>query len=166
MQDIRVGDGIIVHKVDQALSFGVPFLLFLARYGYTGLNAAYQASNLSLFSGIEINSASESPITDATIFIPIDEALRSIGSVLSTANQSTLQDVIKHHVIQDSIIFSPSVTNITAVSAQGQDLTFSVTDNGTIFVNNAKVILPNVILYEGVAHIIDRYVTSFLRLPG
>lgn len=163
--DIRVDDGIIVHKVDQALSFGIPFILFLARYGYTGLAQAYQASNLSLFSGIEINSASESPLTDVTIFIPIDEALRSIGSVLSSANQSTLQEVIKYHVVED-IVFSSSITNTTVASAQGQDLAFSVTNNGSIFVNNAKVIIPNVLLYEGVAHIVDRYavpVSLFVR---
>jgi uncharacterized surface protein with fasciclin (FAS1) repeats len=66
--------------------------------------------------------------------------------------------VIKYHVVQDNIVFSPSITNTSLTSAQGGELTLSVTEEGAIFVNNAKVILPNVILYEGVAHIVDRYV--------
>ena len=80
--------------------------------------------------------------------------------MLATADQSTLQEVLKYHVIQDNIIFSPSITNTTVATIQGGDLAFSVTDNGSVFVNNAKVILPNVLLYEGVAHIIDRYVVA------
>ena len=158
LQDIRVGEGIIIHKIDKALSFGVPLTLFLARYGYTTLNQALIASNLSLFSGIEINSASQSSVTDVTVFIPINEALQAIGSVLAGADQATLQEVLKYHVIPNNVIFSPSISNTTVTSAQGEDLTFSVTNNGSVFVNNAKVILPNIILYEGIAHIVDRYV--------
>ena len=116
------------------------------------------ASNLSVFSGIEISSSSESPLTDVTVFIPMDQALEEIGSVLAAANQSTLQEVLKYHVIQNNIIFSPSISNTTAATVQGGDLTFSVTDDGSVFVNNAKVVLPNILLYEGVAHVIDRCV--------
>lgn len=138
------------------MSFGAPLTLFLSRYGYEDLNAALVASNLTLFSGEEINSASESPIADVTIFVPLNVAFEAIGSVLTGGNQSTLQEVLTYHVIQDNIIFSPSISNTTVATVQGGNVTLSVTNNGSVFVNNAKVVLPNVLLYEGVAHIIDR----------
>ena len=144
------------------MSFGAPVELFTARYGYTALNAALVQADLGVFAGIEIGGSDETPVKDITLFIPINSAFEDISSVLATANQSTLQDVLSYHLIQDNIIFSPSITNTTVATVQGGELAFTVTDEGDVFVNNAKVILPNVLLYEGVAHIIDRYVIVVL----
>jgi uncharacterized surface protein with fasciclin (FAS1) repeats len=151
-----VGTDVVIHKVNAVISFGVPALLFLGRYGYNGLNAALIESDLGVFAGNDISSSDETPVTDVTFFIPTDLALEEISSVLATANQSTLQSVLSYHLIQDNIIFSPSLSNTTVPTVGGQDLTITVADDGSVFVNQAKVILPNVILYEGVAHIIDR----------
>ena len=145
------------------MSFGVPTLLYLARYGYTAVNAALEASNLDVFAGVEINYASQTPVSDITFFIPTDMAFEEISSVLATADQSTLQSVLSYHLISDNIIFSPSLSNTTVATIGGQELTITVTEDGSVFVNNAKVILPNVILYEGVGHIIDRYVLGYNR---
>lgn len=151
-----VGDGIIIHKIDTVMSFGVPALLFLARYGYIGVDAALVQADLGVFAGVEISGSDETPAKDVTFFVPTNMALEEISSVLAIANQSTLQDVLSYHLIQDNIIFSPSLSNTSVTTAQGKDLTITVTDDGDVFVNNAKVILPNVLLYEGVAHIIDK----------
>lgn len=78
--------------------------------------------------------------------------------MLAGADISTIQEVLKYHVVQDNILFSPQLTNTSVTSLQGGQLQVTVGNDGSIFVNNAKVVLPNVILYEGVAHIIDRRV--------
>jgi uncharacterized surface protein with fasciclin (FAS1) repeats len=142
------------------MSFGAPLLLWTARYGYTALNAALVEADLGVFAGNEISGSDETPATDITLFIPTNMAFEEISSVLAASNLSTIQEVLSYHLIQDNIIFSPSLSNTTVATVQGQELTITVTDDGTIFVNNAKVVLPNVILYEGVAHVIDRYCTS------
>ena len=51
------------------------------------------------------------------------------------------------------------LSNTTVEAYSGGELTVTVVDD-TIFVNDAKVIIPNILLSNGVAHVIDRYVPS------
>lgn len=103
------------------------------------------------------NSSSSSNATDYTIFIPNNAAFEDIASVLSSANATVLAEVLSYHVIAGSVIFSPQLGNITAPSAlEGSNLTFTVTQGGSAFVNDAKIVEPNIIFYNGVAHVIDR----------
>lgn len=53
-----------------------------------------------------------------------------------------------------AVLFGEDVTNASIESVQGNDLTLSVED-GAVFVNSAKVVIPNIILTNGVAHVID-----------
>ncbi|CRK31825.1 hypothetical protein BN1723_014559 [Verticillium longisporum] len=153
--DIKLGDGIIIHKIDTVLSFGAPFQLFTARAKLLAMNAAVEAAQLGLAFG---ETEADSPavnISDFTIFVPNDAAFEAIGSVLQDADQETLQAVLSHHMIENNVIFSTALGNVTVPSAQGIDLTFTVLPDGTAWVNGAKILLPNVILFNGVAHIID-----------
>jgi hypothetical protein len=43
----------------------------------------------------------------------------------------------------------------------GENVTITV-ENGTVFVNSAKVITPNVLVANGVVHVIDGYVSPSL----
>lgn len=93
---------------------------------------------------------------DVTLFIPSNEAFQAAGSVLQGTDQETLQSVLAYHVVNGngSVLYSSDIRNSVVPSYGGQDLTLSVVD-GTIFVNTAKVIIPNIITYNGVAHVID-----------
>ena len=139
--------------------FGPPLELYLARAGNTAFNGALttlQSSGSVNFSlGIDGANSDSAPLQDITVFIPIDEAFENIASVLESVD---LESVLTYHFLNDSIVFSPSLGNVSATSLQGTDLTFSVFDDGSIFVNDAKIVFPNVILSNGVAHIIDSYV--------
>lgn len=53
-----------------------------------------------------------------------------------------------------NVLFSTEVTNTTVTASNGGTLTLTVIDDD-IFVNGAKVILPNVLMSDGVAHVID-----------
>ena len=88
--------------------------------------------------------------------MPTNEAFENIGSVLASADQATLQTVLKHHIIPDNVIFSPSLGNVTVKSMAGADLVFTVLPDGSAFVNGAKITFVNTILYNGVAHVIDK----------
>lgn len=161
--DIPLGPGIIIHKIDTVLSFGAPFQLFTARAGLLAMNAAVEAAELGLAFGEVDAGAPAVNISDFTIFVPDDAAFAAIGSVLAEADQETLRAVLGHHMIENNVIFSPSLGNVSVTSAQGVELVFTVLPDGSAWVNNARITLPNVILFNGVAHIIDRYVRHACR---
>jgi uncharacterized surface protein with fasciclin (FAS1) repeats len=122
------------------------------------MNAALQAAGLGFdleLTGADIQGLN---ISDFTIFVPTDAAFESIGSVLVSADITTLQEVLRYHIIPNNVIFSPSLGNVTVPSLQGANLTFTVLPDGSAWVNNAKITFPNTILYNGIAHVIDRLV--------
>ncbi|OHE99723.1 beta-Ig-H3/fasciclin [Colletotrichum orchidophilum] len=153
--DIKLGDGITIHKIDTVLSFGAPFQLFTFRAGYLAMNAALEAAHLNFAFGETGADEQGLNISDFTIFVPTDEAFESIGSVLESANIETLQEVLRYHIIPNNVIFSPSLGNVTVPSLQGTNLTFTVLPDGSAWVNNARITFPNTILFNGVAHVID-----------
>lgn len=155
-QDIKLGEGITIHKIDTVLSFGAPLQLFTYRAGYRAMNAAIEAAELQPAFGLTDAGASGLNISDFTIFVPTDAAFEAIGSVLAAADLATLQAVLSYHTIPSNVIFSPSLGNVTVPSLQGANLTFTVLPDGSAWVNNARITFPNTILFNGVAHVIDR----------
>lgn len=122
------------------------------------MNAALEAAHLNFAFGETGADEQGLNISDYTIFVPTDEAFKSIGSVLETASLETLQEVLRYHIIPNNVIFSPSLGNVTVPSLQGNNLTFTVLPDGSAWVNNARISFPNTILFNGVAHVIDRSV--------
>jgi hypothetical protein len=140
------------------MAFGAPFQLFAFRAGYLAMNAAFEAAKLNIDFGLTGAEIQGLNISDFTIFVPTDAAFKSIGSVVEKVDQKTLQEVLKYHIIPNNVIFSPSLGNVTVKSLQGADLTFTVLPDGSAWVNNARITFPNTILYNGIAHVIDRLV--------
>lgn len=94
-------------------------------------------------------------LTDLTVFVPDNAAFENIANIVAAADVATVDAVIGYYILDTNIVFSPSIGNTTVTTVQGGQLTLTVLDDGTIFVNNAKVIFPNIISTTGVAHIID-----------
>jgi hypothetical protein len=124
------------------------------------MNAALDAADLNFAFGLTGADFQGLNISDFTALVPTDEAFKAIGSVLATADKATLREVLSHHFIPNNVIFSPSLGNVTVKSLIGTDLTFTVLPDGSAWVNNARITFPNTILYNGVAHVIDRYVQN------
>jgi uncharacterized surface protein with fasciclin (FAS1) repeats len=122
------------------------------------MNAALEAAQLNIDFGLTGADIPGLNLSDYTIFVPTDAAFKSIGSVLERADIKTLQEVLEYHIIPNNVIFSPSLGNVTVKSLQGDDLVFTVLPDGSAWVNNARITFPNTILYNGVAHVIDRLV--------
>ncbi|KAG4290310.1 hypothetical protein FPRO06_02196 [Fusarium proliferatum] len=153
--DIRVGDSVIIHKVDKPLSFGAPLQLFTRRDNLLNFNAALNAADLPYnFGNLDRDSSTLVNISDFTVFIPNDPAFEAIGSVLESADLKTLQEVLKYHIVDD-VLFSTDLANVSVPSLQGADLTFTVAEDGSAWVNGAKILFTNVLLFNGVAHVID-----------
>ena len=140
-----VGDNIIVHKIDTVLSIPNNLTTTGPEVGGEAAVAFVAAAGL----GETLDT-----VPDLTIFVPTGDAFDAIGSILGTASIEDVAEILKYHAITGAVVFSDDVTDTTVKTVQGNELTLSVVD-GSIFVNTAKVVIPNIILSNGVAHVID-----------
>ncbi len=91
---------------------------------------------------------------DVTIFAPSNAAFQSIGSALGNISNEDLTSVLTYHVVGGTVGYSSMLANTTLTTLNGADVTISVID-GEVFVNSAKVITPDVLVANGVVHVID-----------
>jgi uncharacterized surface protein with fasciclin (FAS1) repeats len=150
-QDIIQGGSISIHKIDRVLT--LPENLAVTLPEVEGV------SNIVDAAAVADLAETLTTVGDLTIFVPNNAAFEAIGSVLATVNLETLQAVLQYHAITGEVLFAEDVTNTTTPSLAG-NLTLSVID-GAVFVNEARVIIPNIILSNGVAHVIDSWVSPF-----
>lgn len=90
---------------------------------------------------------------DITVFAPNNAAFAAIGSVLQKVSNSTLSSVLTYHVIS-GVYYSHAATNTSVQTLDGANITVTVI-NETIFINSARVIIPNIPIANGVLHVID-----------
>ena len=93
-------------------------------------------------------------LRDVTIFAPSNAAFQSIGSALAGASTEALGSILTYHVVQGTVGYSSLLTNTTLPTVNGESVTITVV-NGSVFVNSAKVTLPDVLVSNGVVHVID-----------
>jgi hypothetical protein len=92
-----------------------------------------------------------------TVFAPSNEAFQNIGSALGNLTQDQITDILTYHVVAqgDSIGYSSNLENgTTLTTVNGESLTITVGEGG-IFVNNARVVTSDVLIANGVVHVID-----------
>ena len=137
--------GGIVHVIDTFLMPPVNISTTAVSLGLTSIAGALTQANL--VDALDI-------LPDVTVFAPSNAAFESIASVLANISTSDLASVLEYHVVNGTVAYSTGVANGTVPTLQGNDLTLTVVD-GSIFVNQAKVIIPNVLVSNGVVHVID-----------
>jgi uncharacterized surface protein with fasciclin (FAS1) repeats len=93
-------------------------------------------------------------LEDVTIFAPYDAAFAAIGSVTGELSEEQLSKILTYHVVQGTVGYSSDLSNTTLETVEGSDVTITVNDDG-VFVNSAKVIIPDVLVANGVVHVID-----------
>jgi uncharacterized surface protein with fasciclin (FAS1) repeats len=59
-------------------------------------------------------------------------------------------------VVVGIVGYSSLLSNTTLTTVNGGNVTITVED-GSVFLNSAKVIIPNVLVANGVVHVIDKY---------
>jgi uncharacterized surface protein with fasciclin (FAS1) repeats len=92
-----------------------------------------------------------------TAFIPNNDAFQAIGSVLASVSMKELAGILAYHIVPDVVGYSTDLVNGTKLptASQGESLTIR-SDGEDVFVNSAKVIVPNLLIKEGVVHVIDK----------
>lgn len=95
-------------------------------------------------------------LKDVTIFAPTNAAFAAIASIAGNASIDTLSAVLKYHVIPGNVLYSSTLANVSVATADGVNLTVTVFPDGQVFVNGAKVVTPDVLVANGVVHVIDK----------
>ncbi|KAL9609305.1 MAG: hypothetical protein Q9167_005923 [Letrouitia subvulpina] len=92
---------------------------------------------------------------DLTVFAPNNEAFQSIASILQNITTQQLSAVLGYHVINGTVAYSSTLTNGTSVpTLAGPNVTITISGDD-VFVNSAKVVIPDVLVANGVVHVID-----------
>jgi len=109
----------------------------------TALLGAVNATNLTS----TLDEAS-----DITIFAPSNSAFQNIASALGNITAAQAAAVLEYHVINGTIAYSSSLANTTIKTLGGANLTITI-ENGTVFVNSARVVNADILMTGGVMHV-------------
>lgn len=90
-----------------------------------------------------------------TIFIPTNEAIQRLSGNI-TKNASALTTLLANHVITGFAGYLPYLVDGASYSTTlGTNISVSV-KNGEYFIDGARIVNPNLIITNGVAHVIDQ----------
>ena len=120
------------------------------------VSATASAANLTYFLGALSEAGLASTInslSDVTIFAPSNVAFESIGNLVGNLSTEALTSILQYHVLNGTIAYSPSIGN-GSVETLGGDVNLTVADSA-IFVNQARVTNADVLVANGVIHVID-----------
>lgn len=93
---------------------------------------------------------------NVTFFAPNNGAFGAVGSYVSNLTSQQLAKLVEYHVIPNKVIYSSDFRNGTIATSSHGNVTITVL-NGTIFVNSAKIIYSDILVSNGVIHVIDKY---------
>lgn len=102
--------------------------------------------------------------SSVTVFIPSNEAFALAGVTGKLPGTSDTADRIKGLVVPGFVGYSPElVDGMKLTTLNGSELSVGVKDGGDeLWIGGARVVKADVILFNGVAHIIDRVSFFFL----
>lgn len=135
-----------IHIINSLLAIPQNLSETLSNANLTAAEGAISTADLT-------NSVSETH--DVTIFAPNNDAFNAIGSVVGNLSSDDLSSIIGYHVVNGSVAYSTQLMNSTLTTVNGQNITITVV-NGTVYANSAKVTVPDILLSNGVVHVIDQ----------
>lgn len=97
-------------------------------------------------------------LCDTTIFLPDDAAVQEVLPVLDSMTPEQLAAVIANHVIPNNVLYHTLFTSHLQKYSTLSGKTISVTrrSGDNISVDKANVLEEDVLIYGGVAHVIDK----------
>ena len=92
-----------------------------------------------------------------TVFAPTDDAFGKLpaGTVDSLLKDiPTLKDILLYHVVAGKVMAADVVKLTEAKTVEGKTVKIKV-DGGKVFINDAQVIITDILASNGVIHVID-----------
>lgn len=148
--------------IDTFLQPPVNFLTTVAQFNLTAFGGA--VTNTSLSNALNITP-------DLTIFAPNNDAFQALGSSLSTLSIADITSLLNYHVVNSTTVgYSTNLKNGTVLKTrQGGKITVTFASN-SLFVNSARVLQQDILLSNGVLHVIDNVLdynaTNVLPVPA
>ncbi|KIX95958.1 uncharacterized protein Z520_08213 [Fonsecaea multimorphosa CBS 102226] len=137
--------GGVVHIIDDVLTVPQSISDTAAQLDLSAATGALTSANLV---------TTVDTLSDVTLFVPNNEAFEAIGSALPNLTTQGLSSILQYHLVQGVVGYSPLLQNGTVKTVQGKDVTITIED-GEVFVNSARVVVPDVLVANGVVHVID-----------
>ena len=161
LADVMATNGII-HVIDKVLMPPADIFDIPTTAQGTGIHdslvaAVIQAELLATLQG-------DGPFT---VFAPTDQAFADAGIDLAAldneAGKAALTDILLYHVVSGSVASSAVTDGMTAAAVNGDDLSFTVGDG--VMINDANVILADVMATNGIIHVIDKVLMPPANAP-
>jgi transforming growth factor-beta-induced protein len=94
-----------------------------------------------------------------TVFAPTDDAFAklpagTVESLLLPENKQQLIVILLYHVVAGKVMAEDVVTLTEAETVLGQNISIKV-ENGKVFINDAEVIITDIVTSNGIIHVID-----------
>ncbi|KAH9822843.1 TGF beta induced protein ig-h3 precursor [Teratosphaeria destructans] len=137
--------GGVVHVIDRVLTLPPNVSTTGVDAGLTAFLGAANAANLT-------DTLDTAP--DLTIFAPTNAAFEAIGSGLANLSTADLTSILEYHVLNGTVAYSSLLSNTTVTTLAGGTLTVTIED-GAVFVNAARVVNADILLSNGVLHVLD-----------
>ena len=141
--------GGVIHIIDSVLT--IP----------QNISSTAVAANLTSLAGALTNAKLVETLDharDVTVFAPNNAAFQAIGSALPNLTVEQIGSILQYHVVNGTVGYSSMLMNNTQLKTMnGMNVTVTMA-NGTVFVNSAKVVFADVLVANGVVHVIDKYV--------
>jgi uncharacterized surface protein with fasciclin (FAS1) repeats len=96
-------------------------------------------------------------LKDVTIFIPRNEAVSKVSPMMDLLTPCQLSAIIAYHAVPNAVLYSPSIGggNHSFKTLGGSTIKIHHGRRDTLHVNDATVLRTDVLLMNGVAHIIE-----------
>jgi uncharacterized surface protein with fasciclin (FAS1) repeats len=94
-----------------------------------------------------------------TVFAPTDDAFAAlpagtVDELLKPENKQKLTDILLYHVVSGKVMAAEVTALTSAMTVLGKDIAVKV-DMGNVYINEAKVIITDIVTSNGVIHVID-----------
>lgn len=94
-------------------------------------------------------------VPDVTFFIPNSAAALANATQLASNSSQEMEAIFQYHVVPGFVGYSTRLTNgMSLKTSEGSNLTVTIQD-GDMYINAAKVIESDLIIANGVMHVID-----------
>lgn len=147
--DIQASNGVI-HVIDTVILPPTKDIVdtAVANPQLKGLVAAVQAA------GLVDTLKSEGPFT---VFAPTDAAFKKLGKATVEAllkDTAKLGNILTYHVVAGKLYSGDVLKTTSVATVNGSDLVFTLR-KGMPYVNNARIVMTDILTTNGVIHIID-----------
>lgn len=137
--------GGFIHIIDSVLTIPLNCSQTAIELGTSSLVGALEAANL-------VDAVDG--LSDVTVFVPNNAAFQAIAGTLATLPIANVSRILEYHVVNGTVGYSTDLSNTTLTTLEGGNIRITIS-NGTVFVNSARVVVPNVLTSNGVIHVID-----------